>query len=302
MSGDDATGSARAVISSPANDKLKQARKLRRSRHRASDHAFLIEGYRELARAVEGGIAIRDLFTCPDLWTGRNEQGLTDLVESRGGRISVLTERAFASLAGQETPDGVLGIAETPDVGLDRQDEAFTAPGQPLFLVVEGVERPGNLGTIARSCAGTGVSGLIVCDPQVDPFHPEVVRASVGALFVLRLSVVSTREFLVWARDQAVRVVVASPAAELSYDRAHVAGATALVVGSEKSGVTDELRDAADELVSLPMSGGVDSVNVAVAAGVLVFDALRQRAGGEVSGGAMSRVSLGPDELDGGTR
>jgi len=302
MAGDE-PGSARTVISSPSNDKLKQARRLRRSRHRATDHAFLIEGYRELARAVEGGIAIRDLFTCPQLWTGRNEQGLADLVERRGARISVLTERAFASLAGQETPDGLLGVAEAPDVGLDRQESAFTASGQPLFLVVEGIERPGNLGTIARTCAGTGVSGLIVCDPQVDPFHPEVVRASVGALFSLRLSVASTREFLVWARNQAVRVVVASPAAELSYDRADVSAATALVVGSEKSGVTDELLDAADELVSLPMSGGVDSVNVAVAAGVLVFDALRQRARGrDEPGEAMSRVSLGPDKLDGGTR
>jgi RNA methyltransferase, TrmH family len=301
MAGND-TGSTRAVIRSPANDKLKHARRLRRSRHRASDHAFLIEGYRELARAVEGGIAVRDLFICPELWTGRNEQGLTDLIESRHGRISVLTEKAFSSLAGQETPDGVLGIAEIPDVGLDRQAAAFTASGQPLFLVVEGIERPGNLGTIARTCAGTGVNGLIVCDPQVDPFHPEVVRASVGALFALRLSVVSTPEFLVWARDRAVRLVVSTPAAKSSYDRAVVTGTTALVVGSEKSGVTDDLLDAADELVSLPMSGGVDSVNVAVAAGVLVFDALRQRAGREESGDAMSRVALGPDELDGGTR
>ena len=302
MAGHDDAGSPGAVISSPANDKLKQARRLRRSRQRASEHAFLIEGYRELARAVEGDIAIRDLFTCPELWTARNEQGLTDLVESRGGRISVLTARAFASLAGQETPDGVLGVAEMPDVGLDRQTVAFTAPGQPLVMVVEGIERPGNLGTIARTCAGTGVSGLIVCDPQVDPFHPEVVRASVGALFSLPLSVVSTGEFLVWVRDQAVRLVVSSPTAERSYDRAVVTGPTALVVGSEKSGVTDDMRDAADELVRLPMTGGVDSVNVAVAAGVLVFDALRQRAGRGESGGAMSRVSLGPDELDGGTR
>lgn len=278
MAGHDDT---RAVISSPTNDKLKQARRLRRSRHRASENAFLIEGYRELARAVDGGIAVRDLFTCPQLWTGRNEQGLTDLVESRGGRISVLTERAFDSLAGQETPDGVLGVAEMPDVGLDRQADVFSAPTQPLFMVVEGIERPGNLGMIARTCAGTGVSGLIVCDPQVDPFHPQVVRASVGTLFSLPLSVVRTRQFLAWVRDQSVRLVVSSPAAERSYDQAVVTDATALVVGSEKSGVTDDLRDAADELVSLPMSGGVDSVNVAVAAGVLVFDALRQRRAGQ---------------------
>jgi TrmH family RNA methyltransferase len=277
MAGRDDAGT---TIDSPANDKLKQARRLRRSRHRASEHAFLIEGYRELARAVDGGIAVRDLFTCPDLWTGRNEQSLTDLVESRGGRINVLTARAFASLAGQETPDGVLGVAEVPQVGLDRQDEAFAASAQPLFMVVEGIERPGNLGTIARTCAGTGVSGLIVCDPQVDPFHPEVVRASVGALFSLPLSVVRTQDFLSWARDRSVRLVVSSPAGAVSYDEALVTGTTALVVGSEKSGITDDLRDAADELVSLPMSGDVDSVNVAVAAGVLVFDAMRQRRAG----------------------
>jgi TrmH family RNA methyltransferase len=276
MAGNDDT--TRAVISSPANDKLKQARRLRRSRHRTSDNAFLIEGYRELARAVEGEIVVRDLFICPELWTGRSEQGLTDLVESRGGRISVLTERAFVSVATQDSPDGVLGVAEIPEVGLDAQAQAFASAAAPaLFMVVEGIERPGNLGTIARTCAGAGVSGLIACDPKVDPFHPEVVRASVGALFSLPLSVVPTREFLAWVRDQSVRLVVSSPAAELSYDLADVTGATALVVGSEKSGVTDDLRGAADDLVSLPMAVGVDSVNVAVAAGVLMFDALRQR-------------------------
>ena len=292
---------ARAVISSPANDKLKQARRLRRSRNRTSDNAFLIEGYRELVRAVEGGIVVRDLFICPDLWTGRSEQGLTDRVEGRGGRISVLTERAFVSVATQDSPDGVLGVAEIPEIGLDAQAHAFTSAAAPaLFVVVEGIERPGNLGTIARTCAGVGVSGLIACDPQVDPFHPEVVRASVGALFSLPLSVVPTREFLAWVRDQSVRLVVSSPDAELSYDRADVTGATALVVGSEKSGVTDDLRAAADDLVSLPMAGGVDSVNVAVAAGVLMFDALRQRRAGGRAG--ESRVTLGPDEIDGGTR
>jgi RNA methyltransferase, TrmH family len=293
--------SHRAVISSPANEKLKQARRLRRSRHRAGENAFLIEGYRELARAVEAGIVVRDLFTCPEIWTGRNEQGLTDLVQSRGGRISELTKRAFTSLADQENPDGVLGVAEVPGVGLDRQDTALAAATAPLLLVVEGIERPGNLGTIARTCAGTGVSGLIVCDPQVDPFHPEVVRASVGALFSLSLSVVHSRDFLAWARDHRVRLVVSSPAAELSYDDADVTGATALVVGSEKFGVSDDMLQAADELVSLPMSGDVDSVNVAVAAGVLLFDAIRQRRSGN-AGPVVSRVTQGLDELDGGTR
>jgi TrmH family RNA methyltransferase len=298
MTASDETGRV-TVISSPANEKLKQARRLRRSRHRAGENAFLIEGYRELARAVRADIVVRDLFTCPELWTGRSEQALTDLVQSRGGRISMLTERAFASLAGQESPDGVLAVAEMPRVGLDRQDNALAVTSSPLFLVVEGIERPGNLGTIARTCAGTGVSGLIVCDPQVDPFHPEVVRASVGALFSLPLSVVTTSAFLSWARDQSVRLIVSSPNAGRSYDDAEVTGSTALVVGSEKWGVTDEMRNAADELVRLPMSGDVDSVNVAVAAGVLVFDALRQRRAGERR---VSRVTQDLDELDGGTR
>jgi TrmH family RNA methyltransferase len=291
----------RAVISSPANDKLKQARRLRRSRHRAGENAFLIEGYRELARAVQAGIVVRELFTCPELWTGGNEQGLTDLVKGRGGRISELTKRAFTSLAEQENPDGVLGVAGVPATGLDRQDKALAATKAPLFLVVEGIERPGNLGTIARTCAGAGVGGLIVCDPQVDPFHPEVVRASVGALFSLPLSVVHTPQFLAWTRDQGVRLVVSSPAAELSYDDADVTGATALVVGSEKFGVSDDMREAADDLVSLPMSGDVDSVNVAVAAGVLVFDAIRQRRTGNTAP-VVSRVTQDLDELDGGTR
>lgn len=275
----DATGAPAELpagprIDSPANEALKRVRKLRRARERARESAFLVEGFRELSRAVEGGIGLEALFVCPDRWTGRSEPALVHQVASAGTRISVLSLRAFESIAIQDDPDGLLAVASRPDVSL-RQQPAVAIGA--LFVAAEGIERPGNLGTIVRACVAADVSGLILCDPQVDVFHPEVVRASVGTLFSLPLSVVPTGEFVGWARSAGVRLVVTTPAANDYYWQADVCGSTALVVGSEKRGVGEAMLAGADQLVRIPMSDRIDSINVGVAAGVVLFDAVRAR-------------------------
>jgi len=261
-------------IDSSANDRLKAVRRLVKARERRREGLFVVEGFRELRRAVDGGLRIRDVFAAPSDWAGRHEAGLVDEIVGGGARISVLSSRAFASIATQDAPDGLLGVAEIPHVDLSVQPDVEAGS---LFVVVEGIERPGNLGTIARTAVAADVSGLILCDPQVDAFHPEVVRASVGTLFTLPLSVVTVPEVVTWARTHNVRLVVTTPDTDDLYFDADVSGPVAVVVGSEKSGITDAMRAAADVLVRIPMSDAIDSINVGVATGIVLFDVIRAR-------------------------
>jgi len=261
-------------IDSAANDRLKAVRRLVKARDRRREGLFVIEGFRELRRAVDGGLVIRDVFVATSDWTGRQEAGLVDEIVGGGARISVLSSKAFASIATQDAPDGLLGVAEIPRVGLSVQPNV---QADSLFVVVEGIERPGNLGTIARTAVAADVSGLILCDPQVDAFHPEVVRASVGTLFTLPLSVVGVPELVTWARANGIRLIVTTPATDELYFDADVSGPVAVVVGSEKNGITDAMRAAADVLVRIPMSDAIDSINVGVATGIVLFDVIRAR-------------------------
>jgi TrmH family RNA methyltransferase len=261
-------------IDSAANERLKAVRRLVKARERRREGLFVIEGFRELRRAVDGRLAIRDVFVAPDDWTGRQEGALLDEIVARGARLSVLSSKAFASIATQDAPDGLLGVAAIPAVDLAVQPNAGA---DSLFVVVEGIERPGNLGTIARTAVAADVSGLILCDPQVDAFHPEVVRASVGTLFTLPLSVVTVPALVGWARANGIRLVVTTPATDELYFDADVSGPVAVVMGSEKNGITEPMRAAADVLVRIPMSDAIDSINVGVATGIVLFDVIRAR-------------------------
>lgn len=262
------------LVDSPANDRLKAVRRLVKARERRREGHFVVEGFRELRRAVDGGLRIRDVFAAPSDWTGRQEAGLVDEIAGSGARISVLSSKAFASIASQDAPDGLLGVARIPRVDLSVQPDVAA---DSLFVVVEGIERPGNLGTIARTAVAADVSGLILCDPQVDAFHPEVVRASVGTLFTVPLSVVAVPDLVAWARANEVRLMVTTPDTDDLYFDADVTGPTALVMGSEKNGITDAMRAAADVLVRIPMSAAIDSLNVGVATGIVLFDVVRAR-------------------------
>ena len=151
-------------------------------------------------------------------------------------------------------------------------------PRDPLVLVAEALGRPGNLGTIVRSACAAGADALVVADGRTDLFHPEAVRGSVGTLFRLPVAQSTTAEAIAWLRAQDLRIVVATPVADEPCWAADLTGPTAIVVGNERYGVSRAWVDAADEAVSVPMPGPTDSLNVAVAAGVVLFEAARQRA------------------------
>ena len=246
---------------------------MRRLARRRDPRVFLAEGHRQLRRALEARTTLRAVYAAPDLFLGRADAALVALAERRGADVVELGPAAFRSISCGPRPDGLLAIVERWPTGL----RSLPTGGSPLLLVAQGVERPGNLGTIVRTACSSGATGLVTCDPRTDVFHPDTVRGAVGTLFHLPVAECGTDEALPWLRERGLRIVVATPGGERAHWEADLTGPVALVVGSERHGVSDTWLDAAGETIAIPMPGPSDSLNVAVAAGIVLFEAVRQR-------------------------
>jgi RNA methyltransferase, TrmH family len=261
------------LITSTHNDTVKRLVRLRDRRPRDDAGRFLIEGYRELGRAIEHGVAIEILYVCPDLFLGPNEPALIQACRRAGATIIEMTEAPFRKASYRDRPEGLLAEARQFDTGLAGLD----LTGDPLLLVVEAIEKPGNLGTMLRTADAAGCRAVIVCDPTTDPFNPNVVRASLGTLFTVPLAVCTTEEAITVLADHSIRTVATTPDTDtLLYD-IDLTGPVALVVGSEQYGLSRQWITAADHTARIPMAGSADSLNAAMAAAVSVFEAVRQR-------------------------
>lgn len=260
-------------VTSPQNPRIKGLVRLRDRRERDRTGTFLVEGFRELHRAIEGGVELQTLFVCPDLYLGSNEEGLVAAARSAGAEVIEVAESPFRKASYRDRPEGLIAIASQFEHSL----ESLEVGSEPLLLVVEAIEKPGNLGTMLRTADAAGAGGVIVCDPTTDPFNPNVVRASIGTLFTVRLAVASTRDAIEWLQDRGIRTVATTPDTSLGYTEADLTGGVAVVVGSEQYGLSDQWLAAADARVRIPMRGRADSLNAAMAAGVVLFEAVRQR-------------------------
>ena len=262
---------AATLITSASNPRLKQIRRLRRRR---GVDAVLVEGYRPLRLALEAGVRVREVFYAPELWLGEGERALVEETAARGARVHELGADAFRSIAGRPRPDGLTAVAQRRTAPLDRLRLATDA----FVVVADGIERPGNLGTLARTACGAGASALVVTDARTDPFHAESVQGSVGTIFHLDVTEADPADAISTLHRRGVHIVVATPDADVPYWAADFTGPAAVVVGSERYGVGAAWLGAADQCVAIPMTGAADSLNVAVAAGVVLFEAARQRA------------------------
>jgi RNA methyltransferase, TrmH family len=261
----------RPTITSTANDRLKAVRRLARRGRDAQ--VFLVEGHRQVRRALDAGVPLRELYVAPELFLGPDDVELVVLAEAAGTSIVELGRVAFASISRNARPDGLVAVAERWSTAVDE----LVLSDTPLVLVAEGVERPGNLGTMVRSGCSAGADALVVCDGRTDVFHPDTVRGSVGTLFHVAVAACSSAEALGWLGRHGTSIVAATPEARLSPWDVDLARPTAIVVGSERHGLSPLWLDAADAVVAIPMPGPADSLNVAVAAGVVLFEAVRQR-------------------------
>lgn len=258
-------------ISSTKNPKIKFAEDLKERRERDKTGLFLVEGYREIMRAHESGRAFETLFYCPELFLGENEPALIESIKNAKAQTFSCSESVFKKLSYRDRPDGLLAIA--------HQKKALLSDIKaPNFLVVaEAIEKPGNLGTILRSSDAVGVDGVIIADRCTDIHNPNVVRASVGTLFTIPVIEAKGDDILQWLKDNGVSIVATTPAAEKEYTDVDLTGPIAILMGTEQVGLTKKWLDAADIQVRIPMLGVADSLNVATATTLMLYEALRQR-------------------------
>ena len=257
-------------ITSLQNPKIKEAVQLRERREREQTQLFLIEGYRELKRAIEANRSIQTLFFCPEFFLKENEWALIEGVKDRAIECS---KEVFAKISYRDRPDGLLAIASQLHLSLNDLKWGKT----PFLLVAESIEKPGNLGTILRSADAAGVDAVIVCDPTTDIHNPNVVRSSIGTLFTLPVLEASGEETLLFLKEKNIALVAATPRAEKEFWQADLTSPLAIVVGTEQYGLTDLWMKQADIAVRIPMLGIADSLNVASATTLLLYEVVRQR-------------------------
>lgn len=258
-------------ITSAANEKVKYLIQLRdKSSVRRTDQRFVIEGFREIMRAISSGIKIIQVYWCSKF--DRNNQiyhlNIPETV------ITEISEAVFAKLALRETSDGIIAVAEIPKFNLDD----IILPESPLILVVEAVEKPGNLGAMMRTVDAAGVDLVIFCDSRADIYNPNTIRSSVGCIFSSQIAIATSKDAFDFLIKKRVKILAAALSeSAVPYTDADYRSASAIVVGTEATGLSAIWLTNATQKVIIPMRGVADSLNVSVSAAVILFEAVRQR-------------------------
>ncbi|HEY4245603.1 MAG TPA: RNA methyltransferase [Lacunisphaera sp.] len=280
-------------ITSLQNPRVKQLVKLRDRRDRDEAGLFLVEGYRQIRRALEKNTRLLELYFSPDLFLGENEPALIEQARQAGAQLFELSKEAFAKCAYRDRPDGLLAVAPQwklslndlavaggADPGSDTDGPGSAPPTTkktPFLLIVESIEKPGNLGTILRSADAAGVDAVIVCDAVTDVFNPNVVRSSTGVLFSVPIVVTDSATVHAWLIEKGIRIVATTPDTPNIYTKVDLTGPLAIVMGSEQYGLSKFWLKESNLLVRIPMAGQADSLNVAMATIITLFEAVRQR-------------------------
>ncbi len=260
------------LITSVRNPRIMHVAALRDRRRRAAERQILIDGTRELSRAIAAGVELVELYWCENLASDATQRALVEQATRSQVPITSVSDRVFAKIAYGERTDGILGVARTPSTSLDD----LRLPERPLVAVLEGVEKPGNVGAILRTADGAGVSAVIIADTTTDLFNPNTIRASMGIVFSLPVATARAADVHTWLVARGMNLVAARVDAQGDYTAVDFTAPTALVLGSEAHGLSEHWR-AGVRPVRLPMRGVADSLNVSAAAAVLFYEALRQR-------------------------
>ncbi len=217
---------------------------------------------------------MQTLWFCPELYLGESEGELVDRAAVAGAETVQVADAAFRKMAYRDRPEGLLAVCRQFDTSLERIEIGKS----PLLLVVEAIEKPGNLGTMIRTATAAHADAVIVTDQTTDVFNPNVVRASIGTMFAMPIAVCSTDDAVDWLHEHGITITVSTPDADLAHWHAVFGDRTAVVVGAEQYGLSETWLAAADNKVGIPMPGdAIDSLNAAAAAAVLLYEALRQR-------------------------
>ena len=282
----------RETITSLQNPRVKEVTALQSSSSlRREKGLFVVEGLREVERCVENGFRLRSVFYCPGICRhlpDSFERSSIFPTPSEGVRIFEVSEAVYGKMAYRGGTEGILAVVcgSAQDRSLEALDlTLFGGSGTkrpdpeyaPLIVVIESVEKPGNLGAMLRTADASGVSAVLVCDPHTDLYNPNLIRASLGGVFTRNIAVCTSEEAIAWLRARDISILTAQlQDSELYYDT-DMTRPTALAFGAEADGLSDIWRQAADAHIRIPMLGGIDSLNVSASMAVLCYEALRQR-------------------------
>jgi len=260
-------------ITSAQNPKIKKLLTLQqKSSERRKEHLFVVEGVREFLHCVGVGYEADTLFYCPAILDQHPDaQQVYELAQKV--RSFSLTEEVYAKIAYRESTEGLVAEMKVQEKTL--QD--LQLPENPLIMVLESVEKPGNLGAILRSGDASGVDAVVVCDPRTDLFNPNLIRSSIGAIFTVPCVACSSQECISFLKQNGVRILTAQLQDSSLYYDTDMRQGTAIVMGTEATGLTNIWREAADAHIRIPMLGRLDSLNVSVSAAILLYEAVRQR-------------------------
>jgi len=267
------------VISSLQNARVKQLVQLQqKSQERRRTGLFVVEGRRELMHCIEAGYEVEDVFVECGMWNVEGEYlKLSNIPHSTlhipHSTIYQVTPQVYEKIAYRGSTEGVIGVVRERRLTLD----ALQLPASPLIVILESVEKPGNLGAVLRSADAAGADAVIVCDPLTDLYNPNLIRASLGACFSVPLIACSSEECIDFLKQKNIRILTAQLQDSKLYYDTDMQGPTAIVMGTESTGLTDQWRQAADAHIRIPMLGRMDSLNVSVSAAILLFEAVRQR-------------------------
>ena len=261
-------------ITSRQNERVKLAAKLRSGRQRAKQGRFVIDGARQISRAIDAGIQISEAFLCQELVDSPERQAAAEQLRETAEIFATVSAEVYAKLAFGDVDDGVVAVAKTPE----RQMSQLTLPPRPFVAVLEALEKPGNVGAILRTADAAGFDAVIVADGQTDLFNPNTIRASLGTVFAANVCSATVDELLKQFRAWQLPIVAARPDAKREYTEVDFRHGAAIVLGSEAVGLSPAWDTSDVQAVRLPMRGIADSLNVSATAAVLFYEAVRQRA------------------------
>lgn len=263
-------------ITSAQNPKIKLLLELQeKSKTRRKEGLFVVEGRRELLHCIESGYQVHTLFICRDIL---NEADLEEIATALGRQtaqpgVFEVPSQLYDKVAYRGGTEGVIAELKCKEHGLAD----LNIKENPLVVVLESVEKPGNLGAVLRSADAAGVDAVIVCDPLTDMYNPNLIRSSIGAIFTVPVAAASSQETISWLKAKGIKIYTAQLQDSEWYYDTDMKGGTAVVMGTEATGLTDIWRKAADAHIKIPMLGRLDSLNVSVSAAILMYEAVRQR-------------------------
>lgn len=257
------------VITSTQNPKVKSLLQLEKPRERRRQQLFLIEGSREVRLALQAGYKIGNIFYCDEI-VAKADLGF-DLTDNK--LVIPVSREVFEKLAVRKDSGGVLAVAEMKPHGLEQ----ISLSKNPLLLILEGVEKPGNLGAILRTADAAGVDAVIICDPQTDFYNPNVIRSSVGCVFTKQIAAASSEQTIAWLKQNSIDIYCTYLSASQIYHQVNYRKPSAIVMGTEATGLSETWVKNATANIIITMHGKIDSMNVSNAAAVVVFEAVRQR-------------------------